>query len=174
LKLGFKCFIALVVALMASFCVSASDTTTKFKTGPFTGSVDLGVPCNDTNIIEPRQGETLSGDNYTEYVILMCGVSIILTRYDKDLFDLTTAYGTSDATRNLINSGADKDTIVVYDREINSKSGAVGSGYVPRVGAIEYMAFFNISPKSKGYIFIWGNQTAVISALKTIHVTENA
>jgi hypothetical protein len=60
MKINAKFWIVMFVA-SAVFCVIlASGTVTTFKTGPFTGSVDLGIPCNDTNIKEPEQTETLS------------------------------------------------------------------------------------------------------------------
>lgn len=174
MKLGIKCFIALVVALMASLCVSASDTTTKFKTGPFTGSVDLGMSCDDINISKPVQGEWLSGLSYTGYDVKMCGVYIEFYRYDNPTLDLNAnTFGTS-ITSSLLSSGANKDTISLYDREINSKSGAVGSGYIPKYDYTKYMAGFYVSPKSYCYISIWDNETKMVSALKTINVTEAA
>lgn len=83
-------------------------------------------------------------------------------------------FGTSSATHNLLNFGADKDTINVYDRKINSPSGAVGSGYISKSDSTLFAAGFYVSPKSLCWIYLKDNQTEMISALKTIHVTEAA
>jgi len=174
LKLGIKCFIALVVALMASFCVSASDTTTKFQTGPFTVSVDLGELCNDINISKPVQSELISGETYTYYEVNCCRVLLQIDRFDKDTFDLTEPFDTSLIKNVLSRFGVDKDTIEVYAREINSQSGVVGEGYLPESDATLYTADFYVSPKSRCFIYVWDNETEMISILKTIHITEAA
>jgi hypothetical protein len=173
LKFGTKCLIVVVVVVMTSLCVFASDTATTFKTGPFTGSIDLGMLCNDINASKPVQTETLGGDSYTRYVVMICGVEIDLTRYDKDTFESTTTWDDGVAS-TLVGSGADKDTIAVYDREINSKPGAVGKGYVPKFEGTLYTAGFYVSPKTKCYITIWDNETKMISAIKSIHIAEAA
>jgi hypothetical protein len=161
--------------VLATFCVTlASGTITTFKTGPFTGSVDLGMPCNHTNISKPVSSEDLGGAGYTNYIATICTATIAITRYDKDIFNLTTPFGTSSVNRNLLKFGADKDTIKVYDREINSQSGAVGSGYISKSGLTLYAAGSYVSPKSVCRIYLTGNQTEMISILKTIHVTEAA
>lgn len=172
MKLGIKCFIALFIVAVASFCVSASDTTTKFQTGPFTVSVDLGVPCNDVNISKPASTESLGGESYTVYDTSACGVEIWIKRCNKDTF--TTAFPTAAINAVLVQDGADKDTIALYDRTIDGKSGAAGSGYVPKFEKTIYLGAFAISAKSLCYITIWDNQTMMVSALKTIHVKEAA
>ena len=173
MKLGIRFLIVLIIIAMTSVCVSASDTTTKFKTGPFMGSVDLGMICNDLNISKPMQGERLSGESYTNYHLKMCGVSISLTRLDGATFNSTKTLGSSVAD-SLLLSGADKDTVVVYDRKIDSKPGAVGRGYVPKSDSILFVANFDVSPKTRGFIVIWDNETEMKSILKTIKVTEAA
>ena len=162
-----------LVVVLAAFCVTLASGTT-FKTGPFTGSVDLGMPCNHTNISKPVSSETLGGAGYSNYIATICTATIAITRYDNDTFNLTTPFGTSSVTRNLLKIGADKDTLDVYDREINSQSGAVGSGYISKSDLTLYTAGFYVSPKSVCWIYLTGNQTEMISALKTIHVTEAA
>jgi hypothetical protein len=52
--------------------------------------------------------------------------------------------------------------------------GAVGSAYIPKSGKTFYTARYYASPKSLGYIYIIDNETMMISALKTIKVTEAA
>lgn len=173
MKLGINFLIVIIIIAMTFFCVSASDTTTKFKTGPFMGSVDLGMICNDLNISKPMQGERLSGESYTNYHLKMCGTSISLTRLDEDIFNSTQTFSSS-VTESLLLSGADKDTVLVYDRKINSKTGAVGRGYVPKRDSILFVAYFNVSPKTRGFIAIWDNETEMKSILKTIKVTEAA
>jgi len=164
-----------LVVVLAAFCVTlASGTVTTFKTGPFTGSVDLGMPCNHTNISKPVSSEDLGGAGYTNYIATICTATIAITRYDKDIFNLTTPFGTSSVNRNLLKFGADKDAIKVYDREINSQSGAVGSGYISKSGLTLYAAGFYVSPKSVCWIYLKDNETEMISALKTFHVTEAA
>jgi hypothetical protein len=83
LKTGIKVFIALAVALTASFCASASDTTTKFQTGPFNVSVDFGQHCNDINISKPYQEEKQDGTSYTNYIAIACGAMISFVTTDK-------------------------------------------------------------------------------------------
>lgn len=173
MKLGIKCFIALVIVAMTSFCVSASDTITEFQTGPFTVSVDLGKSCNDLNISEPDQVETLSGDSYTSYSATACNAVISFLRYDTPP-NWSDDFGTNSVKSALLKWGADKDTINVYDRTINDKSGAFGSGYIPKSEMICYKAGFYVSPKTLCWISIWDNETMMISALKTIKVTEDA
>jgi len=90
-------FFAVVVMALTAFCVTlASSSVTTFKTGPFTGSVDLGMPCNDINIIKPVLIEALdSTNNDTEYDIYMCGLGISVIRNDKHKYDPTSPFGTS-------------------------------------------------------------------------------
>ncbi len=165
--------VAVVLASIFSIA-SASDTTTKFKTGPFMVSVDLGMPCNDTNISKPVSSEDLGGAGYTKYDTRVCGLMISILRADKDKYDLTSSFGTSTISPGLTKSGADKGTIALYDRTIDGKSGAVGSGYVPKSDENLYCAGFYVSPKSFCYIYVWGNETMMISTLKTIHIMEAA
>jgi hypothetical protein len=176
LKLGIKCLIALVAVAMASFCVSASDTTTKFQTGPFTVSVDLGVPCTDVNISKPVSSEDLGGNSYTDYDTHMCKAQIWIRQWDKEArhsFDLNEAIFKSPVKIDLIRLGVDKDTIMLYDRTIDGRPGVAGRGYVPKSDELLCIAALPISTKSYCYIRVWGNETMMISALKTIHVTEN-
>ena len=170
-----KLIIVLLCVVLAAFFVTlASSTVTTFKTGPFTVSVDLGVPCNDTNISKPEASELLSGRSYTVFDVNMCKAHLYLRRYDKDIFDSTTSYSTSSIKSELIRKGADKDTIDLYDRTIDGKSGAAGRGYVPKYDERVYIAGFIVSPKSYCLINLWDNETMMISALKTIHITEAA
>ena len=158
---------------MASLCASATDTTTKFKTGPFTVSVDLGMPCNDINISKPVQDELLSGASYTQYLATTCGAFIQFMRYDTAP-GWSEDFGTSDVRSTLLQMGADKDTIAVNERTISGKSGSVGSGYIPKNDKSFYTAGFYVSPKSVCWIYILGNETEMKSILKTIKVTEAA
>ena len=88
MKINTKFLVVMVVAL-AAFCVTlASGTATTFKTGPFSISVDLGVPCNDTNISKPAQSEWLNGNRYIDYNTSTCGVSIFLTTTDNANYDV--------------------------------------------------------------------------------------
>ena len=67
MKINTKFFVVMVMAL-AVFCITlAYGTVTTFKTGPFSVSVDLGVPCNDTNISKPAQSEWLNGNKDIDY-----------------------------------------------------------------------------------------------------------
>lgn len=174
LKLGIKCFVVLVIVAMTSMCVSASDTTTKFKTGSFTVSVDLGESCNDIDISEPSNGEWLDGTAYTNYIAMLCGSMVSFVTTDNADYDLTGSYGTESTRSNLITMGADKDTINVYNRKIDGIPGAVGSGYISEKGYTMYMANYYVSTDTTGLIVVRDNQTKMISALKTIHVTEAA
>jgi hypothetical protein len=171
LKARIKCLIALVVVLMASSCVSASNTTTKFQTGPFSVSIDLGESCNDINISEPAHNEWLDGTAYTSYIVELCGALVSFTTTDNTNNDLNTPFGTDSISHDLIELGADKDTISVYNREINGMPGAVGSGYMPKYGTNAYSASYYVSKDTVGHIFVWGNESKIKTALKTIHVT---
>jgi hypothetical protein len=176
LKLGIKCLIALVIVAMTPFCVSASDTTTTFQTGPFRGNIDLGVPCAKLDIREPIQSELLTGERFTDYKINLCNGSLVVLmfkKYDSLGFVFAGDYGTDSIQSNLLRLGADKDTITVFERKIDGKPGAVGSGYVPERGFDVYLAGFFASSDTIGQIMA-NNYTVMISALKTIHVTENA
>jgi hypothetical protein len=168
-------FFAVVVVALTVFCVTlASGTVTTFKTGPFTGSIDLGVPCNDLNISKPVQAERLNGYSYTEYVLTACGVIIDFVRYDAPVFASNENLPTTGITSDLLRWGADKDTISVFERKIDGKPGEVGSGYVPKYNLNCYEAGFLESTRTNVNLFLWGNETMMISALKTIHVTESA
>jgi hypothetical protein len=166
----FEVILALVVLLLPSFCVAeTSNTAAKFHTGPFTVSVDPGAPCNNVTISKPISGE-LSGLNYTGYVISACGIISIL-RCDTPGIILNTNY--TDITRsNLMGMGADEDTIIVFERKVNGKPGAFGSGYLPKYDARLYLADFAVSNWTMGHIIVWNNETLMISMLKTIHITE--
>ncbi|MCX6668889.1 MAG: hypothetical protein NTV25_03660 [Methanothrix sp.] len=168
-------FFVVMVVVLAAFCVTlAFGIVTTFKTGPFTGSIDLGVPCNDVNMSKPVSSELLSGDKYTNYDVNMCNVRLTFTRFDKPLLDVTSVMGNVGVETSLIISGCDKDTISLYPREINKMSGTVGKGYKSESGSTLYMARYYISSYAFGDIQIWDNETMMISALKTIHVTEAA
>lgn len=168
-----KVLIAIVVVL-ATFCGDgiASGTVATFKTGPFNGSIDLGVPCNDIDISKPIQRQTITGENYTYYSVKICGIAIGLSRVDKDKLNFTNQYPTSDLSRYLTLSGADEDTVVAYNREINSKSWAIGSGYIPKSNSTLYVAACYVSPKSVCNIYPMCNATRMISAIETINITE--
>lgn len=94
-----KFFVVMVLVLVVGFVTLSSGTVTTFKTGPFTGSVDLGTSCNDTNISKPVQDELLSGQSYTRYIVLMCGVTIELNKFD---IDLTESFITQLVTTTLL------------------------------------------------------------------------
>jgi hypothetical protein len=166
--------IILVAVVLASICniASASNTTTKFQTGPFNVTVDLGVPCNDTNISKPVSSEDLGGNSYTDYDTHLCKAQIWIRQWDKDRLDMTSDFSTSGITDYFAKNGADKDTIRLYSRTIDGKPGAAGMGYLPKFDKVQYIAGFYISAKSYCYIYILDNETMMISALKTIHITE--
>jgi hypothetical protein len=174
MKIKSKFFVVMVVVLTA-FCVTlASGTVTTFKTGPFTVSVDLGELCTDINISKPIPSESIGGDTYTLYKMSGCEVALQIKRYDNLDFDTTSAFGAEGVTKDLLYAGADKDAISIFNREINGMPGAVGSAYIPNSKSTFYTARYYVSPKSLGYIYVQDNETKMISALKTIHVTENA
>lgn len=163
----------LLIALMVSFCVSASDTTTKIQTGPFNITFDIGKPCDDVRYYTPEHTETIYGLNYTEYVMNACGIIIDLKRYDTEINSALDheLYGLA-VKSDLISMGADKDAILTFDRLIDGKPGAVGSGYVPKDDMTSYRAGFHASNKTVCIIWVWENETKMVSTLKTIHITE--
>jgi len=165
----------LMVVALAAFCVTlASGTVTTFKTGPFNVSVDLGVPCNDTIISKPVQSEWLNGNRHIDYNTSTCGVSIFLTTTDNANYDLNSGFDTGVTKDDLLKLGADKETINVSERKINGWPGAVGSGHVSKYGTTIYEADFYVNPQTVGRILLDNNETEIISALNTIHVTEAA
>jgi hypothetical protein len=175
LKAGIKCFIALFVALIASFCVSASDTTTRFQTGPFNVSVDFGQHCNDINISKPYQEEKQDGTSYINYIAIACGAMVSFITTDKADYDLNRSLGTNSISEDLVLLfGADEDTISLNNRNINGMPGVVGSGYVPDSGVRLYLASFYVTKDTIGHISVWGNESKMDTILKTIHVTKAA
>jgi len=169
----------LVAVVLTSFfsIASASSTSNTFKTGPFTVSVDLGTPCNDTNISKPVSSEDLGGNSYTDYDTNLCNAEIWIRQWGKNTthsFDLISPFSTSDINIALMSRGADKDTIELYSRTIDGKPGAAGKGYVPKSDKWRFIAGFYISSKSYCYLYVSGNETKMISALKSIHITEAA
>jgi len=171
MKIMAKFFVIIVVAL-AVFCITvASCAVTTFETGPFNGSIDLGVPCKNIDNKEPAHGELISGLNYTEYVTSLCGAAIDLMKFNNTSFDLNGSLDVG-VKSDLLDMGADKDTILVYRHVVDSKPGAVGSGYVPKHDLTLYVSSFYVSPNTVGHIYVWENQTKMVSALKTIHITE--
>jgi len=172
MKINTKFFVVMIVAL-AAFCATlASGTVTTFKTGPFSISVDLGVPCNDTNISKPAQNEWLNGNRDIDYNMSACGVSIFLTTTGNANYDVNSAFDTDVTKSDLLKLGADKETINVSERKINSWPGALGSGHVSKYGSTIYEADFYVNPQTVGRILLDNNETEILSALKTIHVTE--
>ena len=166
-------FFAFMFVALAVFCITlAYGTVTTFKTGPFSVSVDLGIPCNDTNISNPAQSEWLNGNRHIDYNMSACGVSIFLTTTDNANNDVNNDFDTGITKNDLLKLGADKETINVSERKINGWPGALGSGYVSKYGLTIYEADFYVNPKTVGHILLDNNETEIVSALKTIHVTE--
>jgi hypothetical protein len=166
-------FFAFMFVALAVFCITlACGTVTTFKTGPFSVSVDLGIPCNDTNISKTAQSEWLNGNRYIDYNTSACGVSIFLTTTDNANNDVNNDFDTGITKNDLLKLGADKETINVSERKINGWPGAFGSGYVSKYGSTIYEADFYVNPKTVGHILLDNNETEIVSALKTIHVTE--
>ena len=87
---------------------------------------------------------------------------------------MTSGFDTSVTKNDLLKLGADKETINVSERKINGWPGAFGSGYVSKYGSTIYEADFYVDPKTIGHILLDNNETEIVSALKTIHVTEAA
>lgn len=170
-----NCVFLMAVIMLAS-PGAASDTSVSFQTGPFNVSVDLGRPCGDINISKPTQSELLSGDKYVGYVAYVCDVIFSFTKYDKEMFKTNEEFGSDAIAYDILVGiyGADERTLNVAERKIDGRSGAVGSGYVPKYGARIYAAGFILSPKAVGHIILRGNESEMISALKTIHITEAA
>jgi hypothetical protein len=158
---------------------SAVDTTTTFKTGPSTVSLNLGQPCDNITIINPKQDETLTGEKYTTYGANMCGgVIISFMEFDKDpLSGLNVGKDTQSAvlveavTNNLIGLGSDVSTINAFPREIDGKPAAIGSGYDPKYRIYTYDARFMPKPRTICDIIVIGNESMIKSLMRTIHVT---
>jgi hypothetical protein len=75
LKVRIIWFIAtVVVVLLSPSIAAASNTTTKFDTGPFNCSVDLNTPCHDIIIGKPIHKEMMDGTGYVNYPVDICGV----------------------------------------------------------------------------------------------------
>jgi hypothetical protein len=188
MKVLVKCIIVMLILVSAYFSMaSASNTTTIFQTGPFNVSVDIGKSCGDINIIEPTPYETLSGFTGTKYPVKICNdVTFEFAKYDQlitdslsksDLVMPANPAARGDNTASLVKSsllsyGADANTVLVYSRQIDGKPGAVGSGSILGKGITVYLAEFYVSADSTGFIAINNNESEMISAMKTIHVTE--
>jgi hypothetical protein len=175
-RLGITWFITVVTVFLASFSiVSASNTNVTFDAGPFNCTIDLGLNCSDININKPIHNELSDGTGYDRFAVNICGVSILLTRYNKsNIFDLEKGVSTDSIFGDLISLSADKKTIQVYKRVIDGQNGAAGSATVPRYNSDVYDASYLISSRSVCRITIWGasNNKVMISAMDTIHVKE--
>ena len=144
----------------------------KFETGPFAVSVDLGMHCSDININEPAKSEHISGYSYTRYSNEICRAFINFIQYESPFDYFKGNYEEETIKSDLISLGADKDTIYIYERIIDSKPGAVGSGYIPKYDSNFYEAGFYVSPRTVCHILVWENESQMLSILKTIRVTE--
>ena len=165
----------LVLVFLSSFSIgSASNTNISFNTGPFNGSIDLGMNCSDINIARPIHNELLDGTGYDRFVIDICGVSISLIHYNKSIFSPEKCVSTNTIFGDLISLSSDARTIQIYDRVIDGRNGAAGSATVPRYNSDVYDASYLISSKSICRITVWGasNRAKMISAMDTIHVKE--
>ena len=113
-------------------------------------------------------------------MLLPCGIQISFTRYDEPMFNLNKNFETAIIQNDLMNMSADKDSLVISERKIDGKPGAVGSGYLPKQDLKVHIADFYVSSSTVGRIYILENantlenETLMISALKTIHITEAA
>jgi hypothetical protein len=158
-----------LLSLLTMPCINASNTTIEFRTGPFTGGADLGMPCDDINIVEPVQDELLSGDQFTSYTVGACGLLLMFRRYNSSLINTTEEFGTDSILSDLISLGVDKDTISLYPREINGMLGAVGKGHI--INGDLCLAGFYVSQYSLCHISTT-NETMMKSVLRTLDVTE--
>ena len=139
-SVGIKCFIASAMVVMAISSVSASDTITDFKTGPFVGSVDLGMSCDNITVIPPSRGELKNGSEVTFYGASLCGSGVIFEKFENSSieFDIKDkeklpSYLAIDIKNTLLKEGADKDTINISSVTINDNAGAIGSGYISEI-----------------------------------------
>jgi hypothetical protein len=169
-----RCVIALIIMSLAYFSVasSASDTTVAFETGPFTGSVDLGEPCNDIKVEEPKHSEGQDGTIQIDCFIHACGSTVLLSKYAYVKHDMESGFSADDASADLAATGVDKDTIQISEQEINGHPGIVVAGYIPEREMWMYIANFYVSPSASGKILVWNNGSKIAMAVKTISVTE--
>ena len=170
-------FVAVVVVVLSSPSIAATSNTTKFDAGPFNCSLDLNAPCHDIIISEPIHKEMMDGTGYVDYPVELCGVSISFTRYNKsNVFDVEKGVSTQSIFGDLISLGVDMNTIQLYPRIIDGRSGATGSASVTRLNSDVYDASYIISPRSVCRITVWGanNYKKMVSVLNTIHTTEAA
>jgi hypothetical protein len=175
--LGIAWLVAVVMVLLAFFgIVSASNTNVTFNAGPFNGSIDLGMNCSDVNIAQPIHSELLDGTGYDHFDINICGVSILLTHYNKSVYNLDKGVSTKSIFGDLISLSVDAKTIQLYNRVIDGRNGAAGSATVPRYNSDVFDASYLISPRSVCRITVWGasNNNKMKSALNTIHIRERA
>ncbi len=166
--------IVLIIMALAYFSVasSSSNTTVTFETGPFTGSVDLGEPCNDIKVEEPTHTEGRDGTIQTDCFINACGSTVLLSKYAYVKYDMKSGFSADDAAADLAATGADKDTIQISEHEINGHPGIVVTGYLPERNATMYIAGFYVSPSASGKILVWDNESKMEMAIKTINVME--
>jgi hypothetical protein len=177
MRLGITWFAAAIMIFLASMgFVSASNTNVTFNAGPFNGSIDLGMNCSDVTVARPIHSELPDGTGYDRFDVNICGVSILLTHYNRSVFNMDKGVSTQSIFGDLISLSADTKTIQLYDRVIDGQDGAAGSATVPRFNSDVYDASYLISPRSVCRITVWGasNSNMMKSALDTIHVREKA
>lgn len=153
---------------------NVASAYTNIDTGPYRWSVDLGDACSDFNVQGPVQEERLDGNEVTVYLITFepCKVMMSFTKVDGAYRDPATPLDPADIIKDLIEFGADKDTIRTYEREINGNPGLVASGYIPKVGMTQYVAVFQVPYSTNGHIAVLGDESKMTTALKTINVRE--
>jgi hypothetical protein len=152
---------------------TAADNMIKFQTGPFSGSVDLGIACNDTKINNPTSDEDLSGDWYEDCSITICGVLFEFMKFTNRLFDTTAPFSTAGIRNDLISSNVEKDTIELYQRKINGMPGAAGAAYLPQGAGLICAARYYVSQDSIGFVYCQ-NRSQMALILKSLKVTEDA
>lgn len=167
------CNIALTLMALAYFSVaSAADTAVTFEAGPFTGSIDLGEPCNDFKVEEPKHIEGQDGTIQTNCFIHACGSTILLSKYGHVKYDMESEFSADDVTSGLSAAGVDKNTIQISEHEINGHPGIVVTGYMPERDVTMLIAGFYVSPSALGKILVWDNATKMTMAVETINVRD--
>lgn len=171
-----KNLIIMVISICyVSLPVMAIGNPVAFQTGPFNGTVDFGLPCPNLEILPPENSEMISGLNYTTYIINSHeGGFFFFNRFNETDVPQNFAYliGMA-AVSDLLDHGAEKDSILVFNRSVSGRSGVVASGYVPHEDMVLYQATFFVSNNTVGHITVWENETMMSSILRSLKVSES-
>lgn len=168
--------ISMILAAMICLPILASAVPDSVITGSYNISFDLGLPKDVYTITakDPKETESLGGENQTEYSIMIKNksdsrqlVSISMTEYAKEQTGASASSSTLEKTmEKLFPSSA-----VVAARTIDEKSGVV-SKYTSSDNTLYTTVYY---PNARLFALListypWDDGT--LSLLKTIHIEK--